>query len=70
LATLTLGSGGVAMVLSHRAPLHHAIPRVEEADQLVAIDQFALADDCSDDCVETGAVAPTCQNAYSHVHRS
>ena len=36
----------------HRPALTHAVPRVEKADQLVAVVQLALADDRPDDRVE------------------
>ena len=50
----------------HRAPLAHTVPRVEEPDELVAVDHLALADDGADDRVEPWTVAATCQNADTH----
>lgn len=54
----------------NRSALHHAIPRVEEPKKLVAVYELALANDCSNHCVEARAIAPTCQNAYSHVYEA
>ena len=51
----------------HRSALAHAIPRVEEPDQLVAIVELALANDRPNDRVESGAITATCQNADAHV---
>ena len=56
-----------AHVERHRAALEHAVPGVEEADELVAVVQLALADDGPDDRVESRAIAATCQNADAHV---
>ena len=50
----------------HRAPLAHAVPGVEEADELVAVDPLALAHDGPDHGVQTGAVAATGEDADSH----
>ena len=49
-----------------RAPLAHAVPRVEEADQLVAVDALALADDGPDHRVQPWAVAATGEHADTH----
>ena len=51
----------------HRAAVQHTVPRVEEADQLVAVDLLALADDGPDDGVESGAVAAAGEDADTHV---
>ena len=50
----------------HRAPLAHAVPRVEEADELVAVDPLALAHDGPDHGVQPGAVAAAGEDADSH----
>ena len=55
-----------SIVEGHRAPLAHAVPRVEEADQLVAVDPLALADDGPDHGVEPGAVASAGEDPDSH----
>ena len=57
-------------VEGNRSTLHHAIPRIEKTDKLIAVHKLALADDGPNHCVEAGAIAPTCQNAYSHVYES
>ena len=44
----------------------HAVPGIEEADELVAVVQLTLADDGADDRVEAGTIAATCQNADTH----
>ena len=41
-----------------------------ETDEFVAVHQLALTDNCPNHRVEAWAVAPTCQNAYSHVYES
>ena len=50
----------------HRPPLAHAVPGVEEADELVAVDALALAHDGADDGVQAGAVAATGEHADAH----
>jgi hypothetical protein len=54
----------------HGATLHHTVPGVEETHQLVAVHGLALADDRSDDGIQAGAIATTCQDPDSHVSRS
>ena len=52
-----------------RPPLHHAVPRVEEADDLVAVRPLALADDRTDHRVQPGAVAAAGEDSDSHESR-
>ena len=51
-----------------RRPLDHALPPVEEADQLVAVGALALAHHCSHHRVQTGAV--TAAGQHRHTHRA
>ena len=53
----------------HRPALANTVPGIEETDQLVVVDLFALTDDRADHGVETWTIAPTCQNANTHVCR-
>jgi hypothetical protein len=48
------------------AALHHAVPRIAEPDDLVAVLALALADDGAQHRVQAGAVAPTGQHSDSH----
>ena len=54
----------------NRSTVHHAVPRIEETNELVAVYELALADDRPNHRVEARAIAPTCQNAYSHVYEA
>ena len=38
-----------------------------EAKHFIAVDHFALADDSANRGVESGTIAPTCQNADAHI---
>ena len=52
-----------------RAPLTYPVPRIEEAEHLVAVVAFGLANDGADHGVEPGAVAPAGEHADSHAVR-
>ena len=54
----------------HRLAVDHAAPAVAEADDLVAVHAFALADDGADHRVEPGAVAAAGQHADAHATSS
>ena len=61
---------GAAQLLDaerHEATLEHALPPVEEPDELVAVDALALASDGAHDRVEPGAVTTAGEHGHSHV---
>src|SRR5262249_1852268 len=55
-----------ADVEGHRALLQDAVPGVRAADDLVAVDGPALADDGADDGVAPGAVAAAGEDPHAH----
>ena len=57
-------------VEGHGAALEHALPAVEEADELVAVDALALAGDGPHDRVEAWAVAPAGEHRDAHATSS
>src|SRR5690606_12859832 len=53
-------------VQGHRLALQGTPPAVTEADELVTVDAHPLTDDASDHGVQTGAVAASGQDSYTH----
>ena len=49
--------------------LEHAAPAVAKADEGVAVDVDALADDRADDGIQPGAVAPSGEDSEAHRQR-
>jgi hypothetical protein len=47
--------------------VHDAVPGIQEADDLIAVDHFAFSDDSADDSIEAGAISATGEDSDTHV---
>ena len=53
-------------VKGNRVPFQRTVPAVTEADELISVLLYALADHGTDDSVQAGAVAATGEDSHSH----